>query len=201
MGEKPGEKYTFSFTSIAAALPESVMSAGLYLELGDWNSVRAKMLRDNLLQARTVSYAGRLFREISSRLRTLHDTELHLLVNGTDTERRQLIWVAICLRYRPVGDFAREVLVEQYEQGILQLWPDEFERFYLHKIEVYPELTKLSDATIKKAGRVLFRMLKECGLLSGDSDNRMVKQALSTPVMEAIAYDHEKMALFPGGLE
>nr|CAA6828822.1 MAG: Unknown protein [uncultured Thiotrichaceae bacterium] len=195
------QNYTFSFTSIAAAVSESTMVAQLYIASNDWKEVKAQVLDNNLLQARTSSYAGRLYRELYSRLRVLQDKELQLLIDGNEMEQRQLLWIAICRRYPPVSDFAKEVLVDQYEQGKQQLWVGKFEHFYSRKLEWYPELEQLSGSTIKKAGSVLFRMLKECGLMSQDRDNRIIKQRLSPLMLDTIEYDQAKMALFPGGLE
>jgi hypothetical protein len=189
--------YSFSFTSSAAAIEESVVLAGMFIEQGEWKSVREKASSENIFQARTLSYSGRLFREIASRLQTLNDAEIHLLATGNVTEQRQLVWLGICQRYAPIHDFALEVLVENHHQSRLHLAEEVFNTFYHRKAECHVELENLASVTLKKARRVVFRMLKECGLLN--ADNLILPQFLSRSLILAMGQDvNVKSPIFPG---
>ncbi|QTR48778.1 DUF1819 family protein [Candidatus Thiothrix anitrata] len=189
--------YSFSFTSSAAAIQTSVALAAVFMRLENWRLVREQAIRENMFQARTVSYAERLFREIASRLQTLNHAEINLLVNGNPTEQQQLVWLAICQRYAPIRDFAQEVLVEHYHQSRSQLAEQEFDAFYHRKAEWQVELERLAPATLAKARRVVFRMLKECGLLN--TDNLILPQALSTGLIVAMGDNAKRYrAIFPG---
>ncbi|WGZ93084.1 MAG: DUF1819 family protein [Candidatus Thiothrix putei] len=189
--------YHFSFTSAAAAVEASVALAAMFTRLENWGLVREQVLRENIFQARTVSYAERLFREIASRLQTLNDAEVHLLATGNIAEQRQLVWLAICQRYAPIHDFALEVLVENHHQSRLHLAEEAFEAFYHRKAECHVELENLASVTLKKARRVVFRMLKECGLLN--ADNLILPQSLSRSLILAMGRDVDvKSRIFPG---
>jgi len=59
------------------------MLAALYLSFGKWNSVRDKVIAENLLQTRTLNTLKRVCREIISRLRTLTQSELEFLVKAS----------------------------------------------------------------------------------------------------------------------
>ena len=170
--------------------------AALFLRLENWGLVRKQALRENLFQARTISYAERLFREIASRLQTLNHAELSLLVSGNPMEQQQLVWLAICQRYAPIRDFAQEVLGEHYHQSRSQLAEEAFDAFYHRKAEWYGELEHVAPATLAKARRVMFRMLKECGLLN--ADNLILPQALSARLITALGDDAKRHSvIFP----
>lgn len=163
----------------------------------NWSLVREQAIRENIFQARTVSYAERLFREIASRLQTLNHAEISLLVSGNPTEQQQLVWLAICQRYAPIRDFAQEVLGEYYHQSRSQLAEEEFDAFYHRKAEWHVELERLAPMTLAKARRVVFRMLKECGLLN--TDNLILPQALSARLIAALGDNAKRYSvIFPG---
>ena len=107
-------KYRMSFTTGGLFHRESVKLAALYLDVGDWNSVRDKVIAENLLQTRTLNTLRRVCREVVSRLRTLTRGELECLVESSQQEQGYLLWLAVCRRYRFIADFAVEVLRERY---------------------------------------------------------------------------------------
>lgn len=159
--------------------------------------MRDKASTENIFQARTLSYAERLFREVASRLQTLSAEEMSLLARGNATEQQQLVWLAICQRYAPIHDFALEVLVEHYHQSRSRLDEEAFDTFYQRKAEWQRELERLAPVTVKKARRVVFRMLKECGLLN--TDNLILPQTLSAPLRAAMGQGiNLKSRIFPG---
>lgn len=76
-----------------------------------------------------------------------------------------LLWLAVCRRYRFLADFAVEVLHERFLTLKPALPPQEFDVFFNDKSQSHPELSELSSSTIQKLRQVLFRMLREAGLL------------------------------------
>ena len=108
------DRYIMSFSTGGLFHHESVKLAALYLDLGDWSSVRDKVIAENLLQTRTLNTLKRVCREVVSRLRTLSSCELEFLIDGSHQEQAYLLWLAICRRYRFIADFAIEVLRERY---------------------------------------------------------------------------------------
>jgi hypothetical protein len=88
-----------SFTAGGLFHRESVKLTALYLDLGDWDAVRDKVIAENLLQARTFNTLKRVCREVVSRLRTLSQSELECLVEAIHQEQAYLLWLAVCRRY------------------------------------------------------------------------------------------------------
>lgn len=76
-----------SFTTGGLFSRESAILAVLFSETGNWDTVRNKVLTENLLQTRTLTSAQRVCREVISRLKTLNPSELDLLVRGTAQEQ------------------------------------------------------------------------------------------------------------------
>ncbi len=162
-------RYIMSFSTGGLFHLESVKLAGLYLDFGDWDLAKDKVLRDNLLQARTLSTLNRNCREIISRLKTLSSVELEFLVEGSHQERAYLLWVAVCRRYRFIADFAVEVLRERYITLKTDLTHEDFDSFFNRKSEWHLELDEISPATRSKLRQVLFKILREAGLLTASN--------------------------------
>lgn len=190
-------EYNFSFTSVTALVRETVELAILYRDFENWDKVAKTVNEENIFQTRTMSTSGRITREIKARLTTLNSEELRLLIEGTQIERKQLIWLAICQKYQPIYDFSLEVLVENHEKPKKQVLLSDYDHFFLRKSDWHPKLDSLADNTKRKAKNNLFKMMKQCGLLSLDDENMIITQDLSLPILEAINYQNNKVAIFP----
>jgi hypothetical protein len=190
------EKYIVSFTTGSLFLHESVTLAELYLKLEQWKSLRDKVIKDNILQARTLTSLERVCREIISRLKTLNNEELAFLVQAGHQEQGYLLWLAICRRYRFIADFAVEVLRERYITLKADLTHEGFDSFFDHKAEWHPELEKIQPSTRKKLRQVLFRMLNEADLLTADN---MIAPAMLTPELIALISrgNRQELSFFP----
>jgi hypothetical protein len=172
------DRYSMSFTTGSLFHRESVELAALYLDLGDWNSVRDKVIAENLLQTRTLNTLKRVCREVISRLRTLCSAELEFLVEGSHQEQAYLLWLAVCRRYRFIADFAVEVLRERYISLKADLTYDDFDSFFNRKSEWHLELDEITPATRSKLRQVLFKILREADLLAA---NNMINAAMLSP--------------------
>jgi hypothetical protein len=167
-----------SFTTGSLFHRESVELAALYLDLGDWNAVRSKVIAQNLLQTRTLNTLKRVCREIISRLKTLSSGELEFLVEGRHQEQAFLLWLAVCRRYKFVSDFAVEVLRERYITLKCDLTHEDFDSFFNRKSEWHLELDEITPATRSKLRQVLFKILREADLLTA---NNMIHAAMLSP--------------------
>ncbi|WP_163056477.1 DUF1819 family protein [Acidithiobacillus ferrooxidans] len=172
------DRYSMSFTTGSLFYRESVKLAALYLDLGDWNSVRDKVIAENLLQTRTLTTLKRACREVLSRLRTLSSGELEFLVEGSHQEQAYLLWLAVCRRYRFIADFAVEVLRERYITLKTNLAHEDFDSFFNRKSEWHLELDEITPATRSKLRQVLFKILREADLLTA---NNMINAAMFSP--------------------
>lgn len=187
------EKYIVSFTTGSLFHHESVTLAGLYLALGQWKAVRDKVIKENILQARTLTSLERVCREVISRLKTLNAEELDFLTRAGHKEQGYLLWLAICRRYRFIADFAVEVVRERYITLKADLTHEVFDSFFGHKAEWHPELEKIQPSTRKKLRQVLFRMLNETDLLTADN---MIAPAMLTPELIALISRGNRQELF-----
>uniref|UniRef100_B3EKR5 Protein of unkown function DUF1819 putative inner membrane n=1 Tax=Chlorobium phaeobacteroides (strain BS1) TaxID=331678 RepID=B3EKR5_CHLPB len=179
------DRYSMSFTTGSLFHRESVKLAALYLDLGDWNSVRDKVIAENLLQTRTLNTLKRVCREIISRLRTMNPGELDFLVEGSHQEQAYLLWLAVCRRYRFIADFAVEVLRERYITLKADLTHEDFDSFFNRKSEWHLELDEITPATRSKLRQVLFKILREADLLAA---NNMINAAMLSPRLSDVIH-------------
>lgn len=190
--------YALTFTTGAAFLSETVLLAELYNKEKDWDQVRTDVLATNLLQARTQSTLKKLYRELSSRLKKLSGEEISLFVNATEPSQKQLVWLAICRRHKLIADFAVEVLSHNYSKSQYLLSKDDYDIFYHRKAEWHSNLDEASSATKSKARQVLFKMLRECGLINEQSE--IVAQRLNPQLHDLLQETQPtELRVFPGG--
>lgn len=189
--------YSLSFTTGAALIHESVIVAKLYSELRDWSAVQSRVLEENFFQARTVSSLKKLYGEVSRRLKHLTDAQLDMLATGADSQVKALNWLAICHQYMFVRDFTLEVIVPHYGSSRFLLSHEDYDAFFNAKAEWHENLDSASRQTKSKARQVLFRIIKECGLVS--NDNEIQHQYLEDSLKQIISDNSfDDLRLFPG---
>ncbi|WP_153558875.1 DUF1819 family protein [Roseimaritima sediminicola] len=159
--------YVLSFTAGGLLYHESLVVAEELLRARfDWK-VAIKAVQDgNLLQSRTESTAKRKLREVRNRLQALSRDEIQLLAEGGRQEQKLILWLACCLKYQILADFARDVLRSKYLQLDLSLDRDDVDRFIDNKTIWHEELEKLAPSTRTKLQTVMLRMLRESEMLS-----------------------------------
>jgi hypothetical protein len=185
-----------SFTAGALLQRASLAVARIEVEVGDWNTVRERVLDENLLKMRTVSASKRILREVVSRLKHLTEAQRALLLTGTRVEQKHLLWLAICNRYRFIYEFAVEVVREKFLRFDLTLTYDDFDIFFNNKAEWHPELENLAESTRKKLREVTFKMMREADLLT--EDDQILPAMLTPRTVEVIAADSPAhLAIFP----
>jgi hypothetical protein len=189
-------RYRISFTSGSLYHRESVLLAGLFHELGDWESVRVEGVKRNLLQTRTESTAKRVCRETVARLKTLSEEELDFLTEGSPHDQAHILWLAVCRLYQFVADFAMEVIRERFLSMKIDLTYEDFDAFFNKKSEWHDELDQASSSTRDKLRQVTFRMLREAELVTkGKTINRVI---LSPRLVGLIRQSHpDEFLYFP----
>lgn len=172
------------------------MVAELIAEMGDWDAVRSLVITENRLQMRTLNAAKRTYREITSRLHQLTPAQLDLLINGSRQEQNQLLWLAICKRYRFIYDFSVEIIREKYLRLDLDLSYDDYDLYFNDKAEWHPEVARVTEATRLKGRQVVFKMLREAELMT--NQNRLIPVLLTPSLIEVIQQDDSAhFAIFP----
>ena len=180
-------RYSMSFTTGSLFHRESVKLAALYLDLGDWNTVRDTVIAGNLLQTRTLNTLKRVCREVISRLKTLTIGQLEFLIESNHQEQAYLLWLAVCHRYRFIADFAVEVLRERCITLKTDLSYEDFDSFFNRKSDWHSELDEIRPATRNKLRQVLFKILREVDLLT--KDNIIIAAIFSPGLLDVIPHD------------
>lgn len=171
------KKYKLSFTAAGLSVSESVRIAEVYLDCMDWTKTSAIIKEGNLLQSRTNSRTERVARELIQRLKFLSDEQIALLVEGTLQEQRYILWFAVCQTYDLIREFAQEVLVEKYLSVDYEISELAYDAFFNRKADWNEELELITASTKIKLKTVIFRMMREAGLLT--EDNRIIPAILS----------------------
>jgi hypothetical protein len=164
---KPG--YNMSFTSGGLFFNESLRVAEVFLEKKDWKMVRDTVLENNIIQTRTEKSLKTITGEIITRLKLLTGNQLKLLISGYKHEQNFLLWLAICKKHEFIKDFAVEVMREKYLKFDYELTPQDYDIFYNRKSDWHPELEKFTETTKDKLRQVLFRIIREVEIVTGEN--------------------------------
>jgi len=190
-------KYRMSFGTGGLFLNESVAIARLYQELGDWTAVKKAAGAKGVIPFRKQSSVTRSVREIANRLEVLKADEIDLLCHGDYADQLSVLWLALCRGYRFIGEFAVELLSERFLSFRTHITYDDFDAFYAAKAEWEPELEAISTSTQEKLRQILFRLMREAGILNqGDH----ICRALLSPSFTALMAqsDPHELRYFPG---
>lgn len=177
-----------------ALIRETVLIAQTYRELQEWSAVKERVIKDNLLQTRTVRSAEISYSEIHKRLSQLNEDQIELLADDHLSDVGQLAWIAICKQYRFVADFTAEVLVPAQQSGRYEITFDDYRYFFSTKADWHPELDKVSDKTRANARQTLFQMMRQCSLLN--NSNELIHQMISFALQNVSP--ESDLALIPG---
>ena len=190
-------QYSLSFTTGAALIREVLAVSVIKKGVDSWKETQTMVLEQNALQARTESTSRKLCGEIIRRLKHLNYGEMELLNTGDEQEQRQLIWLSICRHYTLIRDFSIEVLSHQYDTARYTLNHDDYDVFFNAKADWHDNLESASDLTKSKARQVIFKMLRECGLLN--EQNEITHQNMSHRLFALIKQDNiDDLTVFPG---
>jgi len=203
MAAKPGtygtnQPYKMSFTSGGLYLNESVELSESYLKTKDWEKTIALAQAEGLTSLPKEKSKRRMLREIVNRLETLSDDELKFLVEDEDRQEQSLlIWISVCRAYRLVREFALEVVQDRYLSFQLELPPESFDLLFEQKAEWDDALASSSAATRVRLRQVVFKIMREAGIIS--EDHRIQSTYLSTSLRALIEANTPcDLAVFPG---
>ena len=189
--------YRMSFSTGGLFVTESVALAKLYKAKLDWEEVKDFANDQKVLGFRTQSSSKRTVRELIARLQKLSNAELELLSEANKEEQALLLWLAVCRTYLFVAQFAIEVLQEHFLSLRMAVAHDDFYKFYEVKAEWNDALAQISPSTRAKLRQVLFRMMRESGILSKDGTLHPI--FLPPAIKISIAsHDPDGLSYFPG---
>jgi hypothetical protein len=149
------DSYRLSFGTGGLYVMESFQLIELFGVFRDWPEVIEAAVKKNLLQFKSISSSRRAVRE-------------KFFPTADPFDQSLLSWLACCRTYQFIGDFATQVLMENFASYKLDLDHAAFDFFYEEQSQFHPELEQLTEGTRKKLRQVLFRMMREAGILSDD---------------------------------
>jgi hypothetical protein len=170
-----------SFSIGGLNLRESLIVTNAYLSSNDWDQARTLVIQENLLQSRMISSAKRLLSELIPRLQLFSERELHLFRTSPDQDQRHLLWLAICRRHAFIADFYTQVVHDRYLSLKETVGNDEFNIFWNQKEREHPELERISVLTREKLRTVVFKMMREVGLIT---KNNHINTVLLSPLVQ-----------------
>lgn len=159
-------QYKMSFSTGGLFVNESVHLASLHIQGENWTGTIERGLSKGTATLPKSASNRRTLREIANRISHLTSEELAFLVGQADRpEQEAVLWIATCRAYRFIREFAVEVLQERFLSYRLDLPLDAFDQFFDSKAEWSDELASISRSTRLKLRQVLFRMLREAGVI------------------------------------
>jgi hypothetical protein len=200
MSNSDNQDYQMSFTTGGLFLNESLTVAQLHVEGEPWQKTVTRAMEQSATSLPKTASNRRTLREISNRLRALTRDERSFLLDGADrTDQQALLWLATCRAYRFVREFSVEVIRERHLSYQMDLPLVSFDILFEAKAEWDEGLEALSPSTRLKLRQILFRMMREAGILS--NKNR-IQVAILSPRLKAMIEDANlaELAIFPGAL-
>ena len=143
-------KYSLSFTASSLRPELARIVAETYLNCGDWQEVRRRVLDDNLLQARSRGSAVRMEGEIRQRLQTLTREQLVILAEASVDSRRAVAWLSVVKLNPFVFNFAAGSLRTKMEAHDTVVRPSDYEEFLASESAAHPEVLALTPITKAK---------------------------------------------------
>ncbi|WP_245512219.1 DUF1819 family protein [Rhizobium leguminosarum] len=163
-----------------------------------WPNARARLVSEGISSFPKLASKTRVLREIFDRVSQLTQEERAFLLEEADrSEQQALIWLAVCRTYAFVREFAIEVIEERFLSWRPDLGHEAFDRFLAEKAEVDESLSELSASTCAKLRQVLFRILRESGVLGAEG---RIQQIWLSARVKALIYEQcpEDIRVFPG---
>ena len=192
------QPYKMSFTSGGLFLTESVAVARLHRKHEDWKDTLKRALQEGATSLPKAVSNRRTLREIVNRLMTLEDDEICFLIDDAGRQEQQyLLWVATCRAYRFVREYAVEVICDRYLAYQLELPLESFDIFFDAKAEWDDGIASISDSTRNKLRQILFRIMREAGIISEDHKIQSVYLSPQLRVLIA-ATNPTNLVVFPG---
>ncbi|WP_240652494.1 DUF1819 family protein [Alexandriicola marinus] len=192
------QPYKMSFGTGGLLLNESVEVARLHVSDEPWEDTIRRAIEAGTTALPKTASNRRTLREISNRLLTLTDTERDFLIDHADrADRQALLWLATCRAYRFIREFAVEVIRERYLSYQYELPLESFDILLDAKAEWDDHLASLTSSTRLKLRQVLFRIMREAGVISqaGQIQAALLSSQLKTMIEEQAPGD---LAVFPG---
>ena len=190
--------YKMSFTTGGLFVNESIAVARIFVCSRNGTETMAIALSEGATSLPKAASNRRTLREIVNRVSCLTADELGFLIEHADRpEQEALLWLATCRAYRFVWEFATEVIGERFLSYRLNLPFEVFDQFFDAKAEWDAGLAKISQSTKRKLRQIMFRILREAGVIDSVLNIRPthISSRLKSLIIRS---DPNDLSVFPG---
>ncbi len=139
-----------------------------------------------------ISTTKRLFSLIKQRIETLDKSEQKLLKEGSNSEKRLILLLAICKAHTMIFDFIAVNVRDCFYNMSEKVTHANFNEFFNEKKYVHPELETITDLTQSKIRQVIFRILEQSELIESVDTGILQRPYLSEKVERIIVEDNPK---------
>lgn len=186
-----------SFSTGGLFLNESFEVVRLHQPGEGWDDTIVRAMTDGATSLPKAASNRRTLREIVNRVSCLTDDERAYLLEADRSEQQALLWLAACRAYRFMREFAVEVLQERLASYRPNLSLDAFDHFFDGKAEWDSGLARISQSTRKKLRQIMFRIMREAGVI--DARDTIRPAYLSAQLYGLVAnHDEADLLVFPG---
>lgn len=126
--------------------------------------------------------------------------ELSMFLAAHQKEQGYLLWLAICRRYPFIAEFTIDVLHDRFVRMSPKIDMQDFNNFFDKKAEWDSQLNSIKPTTRAKLRSVLFRIMKEAGIVSFqlEVDPIILSPQLANHIGHAASDD---IRIFPGHVQ
>ena len=182
-------RYKLSFSAGSLLVSESVRTARLYREIGDWDTVKRVVHAENVIQKVRSTSVSRMLREIRCRLSALTPEQLDALSELDRKDQTGVLYLAVCKYYQFLRDFVVDVVRTKVLTFDNLLTHADYDRFIDSKATEHRELLDLSPSSAAKLRQVTWRILAEAHLLESTRSGVITPFIPSPAVMQAVVHD------------
>lgn len=127
--------------------------------------------------------------EVEKRIKNLFTEIIDLYSISNESDKKLILFYAICKQYPLITDFMLEVVVNKYLNLDTDLTINDFQNFLYIKADNHPELEEITEYTKYKLSQVMLKMLKELGMLV----NKKLQKIESNPqIIKSIVNNGDK---------
>lgn len=165
-----------------------------YRETGNWGDVKVYAYSENIFESSRKSTSDRYSHHLVKILSSLDEKQLEVVAEGSDKDRRTLLWLGFCLSFSLIGGFARDVVSEKYRNHSLKLKAEDLWEYLIDKSVEYPNLADITPAVRSKVKSVVFYNLRDAELLNGLDEIQPAYLSFTAKQLIPSAY----LSFFPG---
>ena len=160
------EKYSSGLVSESFWFVEFKKITKLKYDGKSWDDIRDLCLNNNLLGISKEYRARRIYGYLKNRVDTLDEGLINIFINADLTTQKVINIIAIAKKNRLFYEFLYELFREKVLLGAIALTDSDINIFFKNKQEQDEDISKWSDATLKRLSSTYMNFLTDAGLLT-----------------------------------